>query len=1539
MKTRKKITFLLLYLCFFTGIAHSSTQTITIEPRWYYSLNTKPFNQFNTPQEAWVALEAYLNNTSSNIEWKLFNLRPYDLDDSLAYFNGKPSGWIWDFEARYTNGPIYSEGTTGWVSLNRDNCPAGFVGVSEEIAYRQFNQYCKRTIANKDPAPDTCPATPNPVFAETGLKRQREDDFIDPAGRLDFSRTWRSDYKRFFYSGETSILDNTQYMQVNGGCYSGFSPSRDLVTGELFYVPYCFPYISIDTDEIHRLTPNGNRVVFNVNGDEIISPAYIKDTLTRYADADGKVFWIVNNEDNSTETYGSNGLIQQKELSGGEVVTYHYSDFTTSHEIAPRAGLLTAIRDSYGRSLAFTYNSYGNIQTLTDPAGKITQYLYDEETGNCPAEVLNGDCQRLTSVIYPDGKKKIYHYNEAAYVAPSLLPRDTYLTGITDENGVRYATYTYDVQGRAIVTEHAGGADRHVLNYSADGSSTVVTDPLGSEYTHQFQTILGVARSTGQSQPAGSGCSAASSAITHDANGNATSRTDFNGNKTCYAFDMNRNLEIARVEGLAAGSACPGDLVNYTPVANSSERKILTDWHADFRLPVRVLEANRETTTHYDAYGNVTQQSIRDLTTNETRTWNTSYSYHGSISGVIVQQIIDGPRTDVSDITTIDYYTSDENCLGGHFGCRGQVSHVTNALGHTTQITHYNAYGQPEAIVDANNLTTTLTYDARQRLLTRTVGSETTRYDYDGVGQLIRVTNPDNSTLNYTYDAAHRLTGITDSLGNAIQYTLDAAGNRIKEEIFDSGNALAQTRQQEFDALSRLWKMIGAQSQVTELAYDANGNLKQTTDPLLHTTARQFDALDRLIQINDPAGGQTLQQHNALDQLAKVTDPKGIETTYTMNAFGDVLQENSKDRGITTYTYDAAGNRVTRTDARGVVQKTVYDAINRPIKQTYASGPDIPYTAPVIWTYDTGSNGIGRLAAMTDESGKTTYQYDALGRLLSKTQTVVTYQRESFTHTVSYQYDSSGRLSQTTYPSGTKISKVYGADGRPVELRINDDVLLHDITYHPFGAPKSWTWGNGRVHHRSFDLDGRLTQHPLGADTQTLTYDAANRIVSTTQSNPIYNRAYDYDVLDRLIRQGDSTTVKLWDYDANSNRILEQSGATIYPYTIDASSNRLLKVAGPAAKTYAYDVAGNAVTDGTLVFAWNAAGRLSSVSTGKKAVVSSLYNGHGERTLKAKPQGRKVESTLFVYDPVGKLIGDYSNPTVRRKSGVWQLNQETVWFGDIPVAVIKLDKTNTPIQVYYIHADHLNTPRMIVDSNNTPVWQWNNRNAFGDNLPDEDPDGNHKTFEYNLRFAGQYFDTETNLHYNYFRDYEPATGRYLSSDPIGLRGGLNVYGYVNGQPVISIDPDGLRGGRNRNIRNKYGSPYFVPGRVVNGGTLPPILPSGDFPTPKDMLTGGANMFAPYPPPHAKPLLDIDLPCALWACRTVDPWTCKPGEAPLKEATDWIPAATNVSRPPPGNDCVCVKYGQDFIYNPPEADIADVLDLIRKTLKNRPRIRR
>ncbi len=1177
---------------------------------------------------------------------------------------------------------------------------------------------------------EQCPMDGNPVNPGTGNKFAEEIDITLPGG-LSFSRYYNSDS----LSGSTQI-----------GLSWRHTYQRSLV---------------INAETVTASRTDGKLVYFRLVGSDWTNQIQNSENLTPVDDGNGNIIgWQLTSTDNTVENYDTAGKLLSLSSRDGRTQTLTYDTYNK----------LATVTDDVGRTLNFTYDGSGRIATLNDPAGGVFTYGYDTDSN-------------LVSVTYPDNKTRTYHYNEQAYTNNTDLPHA--LTGITDEKGIRYATYTYDSTGRAIVTEHAGGADRHALNYVST-SSTEVTDPLNSVYTRNFQTILGVAKSTGQSQPAGSGCSAASSATTFDVNGNVASRADFNGNKTCYAYDLTRNLEIARVEGLASSSSCPADVVNYTPAPSTDERKILTGWHASFRLPVSVTEAGRVTTIAYDTYGNVTQLSIQDTASSETRTWSTSYTYHATVPGVIVQRVEDGPRTDVSDTTTIDYYAPDAACTGGHFGCRGQVMRITNALGHITDITRYNAHGQPEQIVDANNLTTTLTYDSRQRLVSRVVGTETTTYQYDGVGQLIQLTRPDGSSLTYTYDDAHRLTDITDSLGNAIRYTLDAAGNRTKVDIYDAGSALAQTRQQEFDALSRLWKITGAQSQVTELAYDANGNLKQTTDPLLHTATRQFDALDRLIQANDPMSGQTLQSHDALDQVTQVTDPKGVATSYTTNAFGDVTQEVSQDRGTTNYTYDLAGNQLTKTDARGVVQTTAYDALNRPISQSYTTVTGVPQTGTITWTYDTGTNGVGHLTQMSDESGSTSYQYDAHGRITNKTQTV-SYNSENFVQTLSYQYNANGQLTSMTYPSGAQITYTYGTDGRPTELRVNGAVLMQNIVYRPFGEPESWSWGNSQVYSRSFDLDGRLTQHPLGSETQALTYDAASRIINTTNTNTVYNRTYEYDANDRLIRQTDNTTTKLWGYDANSNRTSEQSGATVYPYTVDANSNRLLSVAGPVAKTYTYDAAGNPQGDGTTTFTWNAAGRLVQTTISGNTY-QYQHNGSGERVKKGLGSN---SHTFFMFGPGGQLIGDYLENQATPQTGDWLLQQETVWLGNIPVAVLKQASPTDPMVFYMIHADHLNTPRVITNATGTPIWTWRNLNAFGDNTPNEDPDGDSNLFTYNLRFAGQYFDTETNLHYNYFRDYEPATGRYLSSDPIGLAGGLNIYGYVLQNPLAYIDPTGL----------------------------------------------------------------------------------------------------------------------------------------------------
>jgi RHS repeat-associated protein len=113
---------------------------------------------------------------------------------------------------------------------------------------------------------------------------------------------------------------------------------------------------------------------------------------------------------------------------------------------------------------------------------------------------------------------------------------------------------------------------------------------------------------------------------------------------------------------------------------------------------------------------------------------------------------------------------------------------------------------------------------------------------------------------------------------------------------------------------------------------------------------------------------------------------------------------------------------------------------------------------------------------------------------------------------------------------------------------------------------------------------------------------------------------------------------------------------------------------------------------------------------------------------------------------------------------------------------------------YYVYADHINTARVITRaSDNVMVWRWDHADPFGAALPNESPVGAAR-FGYNLRFPGQVFDAESGFHYNYFRDYDPGTGRYLQSDPIGLKGGLNTYAYVEGNPVSFVDPRGLHKG-------------------------------------------------------------------------------------------------------------------------------------------------
>ncbi|AXA93105.1 RHS repeat-associated core domain-containing protein [Massilia sp. YMA4] len=185
-----------------------------------------------------------------------------------------------------------------------------------------------------------------------------------------------------------------------------------------------------------------------------------------------------------------------------------------------------------------------------------------------------------------------------------------------------------------------------------------------------------------------------------------------------------------------------------------------------------------------------------------------------------------------------------------------------------------------------------------------------------------------------------------------------------------------------------------------------------------------------------------------------------------------------------------------------------------------------------------------------------------------------------------------------------------------------------------------------------------------------------------------------------------------------------------------------------------------------------------------------LYNGWGQYVGQRSGGEAANPAGIYVYDEAGNLLGEYDTATGKPA-------REIIYHQGIPVAVLSYRATGTaPNQVWstevgYIFTDHLNTPRVIVRaSDNKVVWRWDDADPFGVAPPNENPSG-LGTFTFNMRMPGQYYDRATNLFYNYFRDYEPQTGRYIQSDPIGLAGGINTYAYASGNPLGYTDPDGL----------------------------------------------------------------------------------------------------------------------------------------------------
>lgn len=309
-------------------------------------------------------------------------------------------------------------------------------------------------------------------------------------------------------------------------------------------------------------------------GDLWISDPDITGTLTALRHSSGVLLgWKYTTLDGVTEEYDQGGTLLK------------VTDRTGISHIYAHSGTTIKVTHTNGMILTFQLDTYGRIAGFTTPGNETYSYSYSGE----------GKRASLTRLAYPGNSGfRTYHYENAAF--PNAL------TGITDANGNRYATWTYDSQGRAKSSSHHNGADNITLDYTHLNDSTdprtTVTNALGKQTTYHFTTLHDVRKVIEVEGHPSTYCAAANRHYSYDANGFVASETDWQGNTTTYTRNA-KGQELARTE--AAG----------TP----QERVITTQWHAVFNLPVSIAEPGRETTYTYDAKGNELGTVVVDTTT------------------------------------------------------------------------------------------------------------------------------------------------------------------------------------------------------------------------------------------------------------------------------------------------------------------------------------------------------------------------------------------------------------------------------------------------------------------------------------------------------------------------------------------------------------------------------------------------------------------------------------------------------------------------------------------------------------------------------------------------------------------------------------------------------------------------------------------------------------------------------------------------------------------------------------------------------------
>jgi RHS repeat-associated protein len=747
-------------------------------------------------------------------------------------------------------------------------------------------------------------------------------------------------------------------------------------------------------------------------------------------------------------------------------------------------------------------------------------------------------------------------------------------------------------------------------------------------------------------------------------------------------------------------------------------------------------------------------------------------------------------------------------------------------------------------IKDAYNRTLTFSYTAGKLTQVADNQGRAVTYSYTG-NDLTGFHDAENKGWQYGYDTQHQILTVTDPVNAVIVSNAYDDHNRVTQQTAprETGNALYKlhytglsSAEQDpaghrttyyYDETGRTIAVENALGQIAKTAYDGQGHVVQTSDPLGHVTQISYDAHHNPTQHLNALNQTTSFSYDSQQRLTQVSDALSHVSQIDYDIEHHPVAARNALNQQTTTAYTVAGLVQSRTDARNTATQYTYDANGHPATAKTAAHPS------VVTQYD----GIGRLTSLTDQAGAVTqFSYDKRGLLLTRTDPLgklnsstydnagrLTSHTDRNAHTVSSSYTASGKLNQIVYPGNSTVNFDYNNLDRLTTM--TDPTGTTANSYDAAGRLIGTTDPHGFQVQYQYDAAGNLTQltYPgnksvgYGYDalnrltsvtinwlnkTETYSYDAAGRLTQASRFNASQTQ-YGYDNADRLTSlshtAGTPTPTTLASYaytlDANGNRtqavvseakLPEQLINASNSYTYNTQKNRLTNQNSTA---LTYDFEGQLKTQGTTNYAYDYAHRL--ISQGNQNYV---YDGIGNR-IKATRNG---QVTKYIYDAAGNLLAEANNSNVITKYYI---------YGKGLSALVD----NTTGQLYVYHFD--GTGHTVALSNASQQTQ--NTYAY-------DPYGKlmaqQETIAQPFKYAGQVgiMAEGNNLYYMRARYYDANLGRFISEDPIGHNGGLNLYAYVGGNPVMAVDPWGLAASESSGgFRNNFNSIFGATSSFLN----------------------------------------------------------------------------------------------------------------------------